>query len=127
MKREDPLAPLTAELLRRILEDPDALAAIADRLTERAQGDLVDQDTLPPTISRRAYLEACRANLIPGSRKRIRRWIAPRKAVLAWWVARAAADNDTPRPSPDELAMKALRDAGYLVDEQQAHPAQREG
>ncbi len=107
----DPLTPLFELVVERLPE----LLARSPRLRERfravlAADDLVDQRTLPKTIPARAYLSACRNGRIDGAVKRGRRWVAPRAAVVTWWLAeeRAAGNGDA--------AVEALTAAGFLVD-----------
>lgn len=118
-ERTDPsvLAPLARALLRELLRDPEALAELAAQL--KAGDAVCDQDSLPETVSRRAFLLACRTQMIPGAVKHGRRWVAKRAHILGWWLARTAAVNDA-HGDEDDAAIAALRAAGYVVDDERA-------
>jgi len=70
--------------------------AVAARLSQAPRPDdptwgKVSQDTLPPWIHPKAYVEACRAGRIAGARRWRRQWIAERAAVEAWQSIRQCA------------------------------------
>lgn len=90
-------------------------AAVEARLRARGDGELVDQDSLPATVSRRQYLEACRTGKINGAVKRDRQWIARRTDVLAWWTAKdAPAPSNDAAPAADPVLV-SLRAQGFDV------------
>lgn len=96
--------------------------AVAARLSQAPRPDdptwgKVSQDTLPPWIHPKAYIEACRAGRITGARRWRRQWIAERAAVEAWWIAesRDPAANDGPGEEEDPESDQAVLAANGLA------------
>lgn len=104
---------------------PEQLAELADLVVARLMQtalppETYDQDTLPPGISRRVYLEASRAGEVTTS-KIGRRVIATRSDLDRWMEARRTKPrtpaapptsgppaNDTAAPEPPAMISPAL-------------------
>ncbi len=72
---------------------PEQLDALADRIVDRLVAsqpteDTCDQDTLPPCLHRKRYLEAVRRGEIPAAK--VHRRVICKKVDLDAWIARHA-------------------------------------
>lgn len=122
--REPPRGDLVRALFSWLVDQ--FAAAIVRRMREaEAQNDdrdpdwgMVTQKTLPSWIHPDAFIEACRDGKVEGARSYRRLWIAPRPAVMAWWldVSRVPGPaNDVvpaaaPPPAPRSADTSAVRE-----------------